>query len=143
MCSLPPLPRSTVISQLCSTGLESTYSLYPALSRLQAVQELEDAATSTPGERDFLDRWKRRELVSVDVDFPFIELVLALRLSTLKNLMTCVAWDAKREGQALSMGVRRELEGFFVAQVSMLVSEVHLARQTKNFHVRALLKVNK
>ena len=127
--------RSTVISQLCSTGLESAYSLYPALSRLQAVQELEDAATSTPGERDFLDRWKRRELVSVDVDFPFIELVLALRLSTLKNLMTCVAWDAKREGQALSMGVRRELEGFFVAQVSMLVSEVHLARQTKNFHV--------
>eukprot|EP00731_Ephydatia_muelleri_P031937 Em0023g444a len=128
--------RSTVINQLCSTGLESAYSIYPALSRLQAVQELEDAATSIPGERHFLDRWKHRELASVDVDFPFIELLLALRSSVLMNLMTHVACGARQEeGQAPSVDVRRELEGFFVAQVSMLVSEVHLARQTKNFHV--------
>ena len=131
-----PLHRSTVINQLCSTGLESAYSIYPTLSRLQAVQELEDAATSIPGERHFLDRWKHRELTSVDVDFPFIELLLALRSSVLMNLMTRVACGARQEeGQAPSVDVRRELEGFFVAQVSMLVSEVHLARQTKNFHV--------
>lgn len=127
--------RFTVIDQLCSTGLESAYSIYPALSRLQAAQELEDAATSTHGDRHFLGRWNCHGLTSLDVDFSFIELVLTMRSSTLKNLMSCVACDARREGQVPSMGVRRELEEFFATQASMLVSEAHLARQTKSFHV--------
>ena len=127
--------RFLVIDQLCTTGLESAYSIYPALSRLQAAHELEEAAISISGQRHFLDRWKSHGLTSIDVDFSFVELVMTMRSSVLKSLMTQVACDARREGQVPSVGIRRELEELFATQASMLVSEAHLARLAKSFHV--------
>lgn len=37
--------RSKVIGSLCSSGLESTYSLYPSLSKLLCLLELEEAGS--------------------------------------------------------------------------------------------------
>ena len=43
--SCDPLDRSNVIGSLCSSGLESAYSLYPSLSKLLCLLELEEAGS--------------------------------------------------------------------------------------------------
>ena len=44
-CHMTHFGRSKVIGSLCSSGLESAYSLYPSLSKLLCLLELEEAGS--------------------------------------------------------------------------------------------------
>ena len=131
--------RCHVIQPLCSGGLESTYSLYPSLSKLLSLLELEEASTSVlvspQSSQDaglgFLDDWAVR-LPHLDCDYQFVEPVLAQRHS----ILHCLLQAAGREGKGRSdVWTRRRVEGLFGAIRDNLLTQAQLAREAGRYQV--------
>uniref|UniRef100_A0A4X2LA63 Serine-protein kinase ATM n=1 Tax=Vombatus ursinus TaxID=29139 RepID=A0A4X2LA63_VOMUR len=96
--------RVKEVEELCKGNLESVYSLYPTLSRLQAIGELENIGQLFS--RSITDReltevcgkwWKQSQLLK-DSDFGFQEPIMALRTVILQTLMEEETETSQREG---------------------------------------------
>ena len=131
-----------MIQPLCCGGLESTYSLYPSLSKLLSLLELEEASTSVlvspQSSQDaglgFLDDWAVR-LPHLDCDYQFVEPVLAQRHS----ILHCLLQAAGREGKGRSdVWTRRRVEGLFGAIRDNLLTQAQLAREAGRYQVSNL-----
>ncbi|KAM5183486.1 serine-protein kinase ATM [Callospermophilus lateralis] len=85
--------RIKEVEELCKGSLESVYSLYPTLSRLQAIGELENIGVLFS--RSLTDRqiselyikWRKHSQIIKDSDFSFQEPIMALRTVILEILM--------------------------------------------------------
>ena len=131
--------RSHVMRPLLSGGLESTYSLFPSLSKLLSLLELEEASQNTltpPGlSQDtgltFIEDWDSR-LPHLDCDFQFVEPVLALRHSTLHCLLVAAGREVKGQSDVLT---RKRVEGLFGAIRDNLLTQAQLAREAGRYQV--------
>uniref|UniRef100_A0A7M4F6F5 non-specific serine/threonine protein kinase n=1 Tax=Crocodylus porosus TaxID=8502 RepID=A0A7M4F6F5_CROPO len=95
--------RVKEVEELCKGSLESVYSLYPTLCRLQAVGELENigqifsrSVTNQQLTEIYL-KWQRHSQLLKDSDFCFQEPVMALRTVILEVLLEKVTENSKRE----------------------------------------------
>ncbi|XP_075707708.1 serine-protein kinase ATM [Rhinoderma darwinii] len=85
--------RVKEVEELCKGSLESVYSLYPALCRLQAIGELANAGQmfSRPITEEQLNdlymKWQQQCQLLKDSDFGFQEPVLALRSVILETML--------------------------------------------------------
>ncbi|NP_001081968.1 ATM serine/threonine kinase L homeolog [Xenopus laevis] len=85
--------RVKEVEELCSGSLESVYSLYPALCRLQAIGELASVgqmfsrSITDDGLKDTFLKWQRQSQLLKDSDFEFLEPVLSLRSVILETLL--------------------------------------------------------
>ena len=131
-----------MISSLCSTGLESTYGLYPSLSKFLCLLEMEEACTMScdHGTTDhslhnlpFLQNWQER-LSHLNSDFQFVEPVLALRGSVLHCLLQVSAAEMRREG-SVSVEQKRTVESIFKALSETLLTHSRWAREATNYQV--------
>lgn len=128
-----------MIHSLCSTGLESTYSLYPFLSKLLCLVELEEASgmrEATQSNEDslpFLKDWKER-LLLLDNDFQFVEPVLSLRCAVLHSLLQSYASEVKSRVSP-PVALRRKTECVFEALTQTLLTQTRLARDATKFQV--------
>ncbi|XP_008053488.1 serine-protein kinase ATM [Carlito syrichta] len=85
--------RVKEVEELCKGSLESVYSLYPSLSRLQAIGELENIGELFS--RSITDRqlsevyvkWRKHSQLLKDSDFSFQEPIMALRTVILEILL--------------------------------------------------------
>ncbi|NWQ76792.1 ATM kinase, partial [Columbina picui] len=110
--------RVNEVEELCKGSLESVYSLYPTLCRLQLIGELEnigqlfsrylfklvffsfgnDCRSVTPQQlNDIYLKWQRQSQLLKDSDFCFQEPVMALRTVILEILLEKENENAKRE----------------------------------------------
>ncbi|KAH0500698.1 Serine-protein kinase ATM [Microtus ochrogaster] len=80
------------VEELCKGSLESVYSLYPTLSRLQALGELENIGeifSRSVTDRDLSEvylKWQKHSQLLKDSDFSFQEPLMALRTVILEIL---------------------------------------------------------
>uniref|UniRef100_A0A8C3VYE6 Serine-protein kinase ATM n=1 Tax=Catagonus wagneri TaxID=51154 RepID=A0A8C3VYE6_9CETA len=95
--------RVKEVEELCKGSLESVYSLYPTLSRLQAIGELENIgelfSRSVPDRQPseiYMKWWKHSQLLK-DSDFSFQEPIMALRTVILEILMEKEMENSQRE----------------------------------------------
>ncbi|XP_007447277.1 PREDICTED: serine-protein kinase ATM isoform X2 [Lipotes vexillifer] len=95
--------RVKEVEELCKGSLESVYSLYPTLSRLQAIGELENigelfsrSITDRQPSEVYLKWWKHSQLLK-DSDFSFQEPIMALRTVILEILMEKEMENSQRE----------------------------------------------
>ncbi|XP_063286192.1 serine-protein kinase ATM [Pelobates fuscus] len=85
--------RVTQVEELCKGSLESVYSLYPALSRLQAIGELANVShvfSRSVTDHDLNEtytKWQRQSQLLKDSDFGFHEPVMALRSVILETML--------------------------------------------------------
>ncbi|XP_063807673.1 serine-protein kinase ATM isoform X2 [Pseudophryne corroboree] len=85
--------RVKEVEELCKGSLESVYSLYPTLCRLQAIGELASAGQMFPRPitehqlNDLYMKWQQQSQLLKDSDFGFQEPVLALRSVILENML--------------------------------------------------------
>ncbi|KAL6071582.1 hypothetical protein STEG23_024553, partial [Scotinomys teguina] len=85
--------RVKEVEELCKGSLESVYSLYPTLSRLQALGELENTGELFSGSVTDRDRsevffkWQKHSQLLKDSDFSFQEPLMALRTVILEILV--------------------------------------------------------
>ncbi|KAG8452945.1 hypothetical protein GDO86_004664 [Hymenochirus boettgeri] len=85
--------RIKQVEELCNGSLESVYSLYPTLSRLQAIGELANVGQmfSRPITEHEINEnyfhWQRQSQLLHDSNFEFLEPVLSLRSVVLENLL--------------------------------------------------------
>nr|DBA32689.1 TPA: hypothetical protein GDO54_000462 [Pyxicephalus adspersus] len=85
--------RVKEVEELCKGSLESVYSLYPTLCRLQAIGELENAGqmflrSVTENQLNNLyTKWEQQSQILKDSDFSFQEPVLALRSVILEMML--------------------------------------------------------
>ncbi|XP_040282187.1 serine-protein kinase ATM [Bufo bufo] len=85
--------RVKEVEELCKGSLESVYSLYPTLCRLQAVGELANAgqmfsrAITEHQLKDLYMKWQQQSQLLKDSDFGFQEPVLALRSVILETML--------------------------------------------------------
>lgn len=126
-----------MIESLCSTGLESTYALYPALSQLLSLLEVEEAASLLTDHSHLPDQlfkeWKDR-LPLLNSEFQFIEPVLATRCSLLYCLLQNAAAEVK--GQvAPHMDLRRRVDHLFEALTESFLTRVDFAREAGAYQV--------
>lgn len=128
-----------MIRSLCSTGLESTYGLYPSLSQLLCLLEVEEAGSfqASYSQSDhtlaFLKDWKER-LPLLNSDFQFVEPVLAARCS----LLYCLLHNAVAEVKGQSpppMELRRKVEHLYDALAESLLTRVRFAREAGSYQV--------
>eukprot|EP00117_Sycon_ciliatum_P033907 scpid11421/ scgid25987/ Serine-protein kinase ATM; Ataxia telangiectasia mutated homolog len=80
--------RTSVVDQLCLACLESTHGVYPILSRLQSLVEVEEVTDVLRGKLSLQllsDRWQLRTSL-MNEDFSTVEPVLALRSALLHVL---------------------------------------------------------
>ncbi|XP_043928554.1 serine-protein kinase ATM isoform X2 [Protopterus annectens] len=95
--------RVKEVKELCKGSLESVYALYPTLSRLQALTELESVGQLFV--RPFCDialkdvycKWQKQLHLLKDSDFNFLESVLALRTVILETLLENETDDASKD----------------------------------------------
>ncbi|XP_007934807.1 serine-protein kinase ATM [Orycteropus afer afer] len=95
--------RVKEVEELCKGSFESVYSLYPALSRLQAIGELENIGELFS--RSITDRqlsevyvkWQKHSQLLKDSDFSFQEPIMALRTVILEMLMEKEMENSQRE----------------------------------------------
>ncbi|KAM4796105.1 serine-protein kinase ATM [Rhinophrynus dorsalis] len=95
--------RVKEVEELCKGSLESVYSLYPTLCRLQAIGEL--ANVGQMFSRSITDqelnetciKWQRQSQLLKDSDFGFREPVLALRSVILETLLEKETKNSTRE----------------------------------------------
>uniref|UniRef100_A0A8C5LAH7 Serine-protein kinase ATM n=1 Tax=Jaculus jaculus TaxID=51337 RepID=A0A8C5LAH7_JACJA len=95
--------RVKEVEELCKGSLESVYSLYPALSRLQAIGELENIGALFS--RSVTDRqlsevylkWQKQSQLLKDSDFSFQEPIMALRTVILEILVQKEMESSQRE----------------------------------------------
>ncbi|XP_056650415.1 serine-protein kinase ATM isoform X2 [Monodelphis domestica] len=96
--------RVKEVEELCKGSLESVYSLYPTLSRLQAIQELENigqlfSRSITDKElTEVYGKWQRQSQLLKDSDFGFQEPIMALRTVILETLMEKETENSHKEG---------------------------------------------
>ncbi|EHB14073.1 Serine-protein kinase ATM [Heterocephalus glaber] len=95
--------RVKEVEELCKGSLESVYSLYPALSRLQAIGELENigelflrSVTDTQLSEVYV-KWQKHSQLLKDSDFSFQEPIMALRTIILEILMEKKMENSQRE----------------------------------------------
>ncbi|XP_057606316.1 serine-protein kinase ATM isoform X6 [Hippopotamus amphibius kiboko] len=95
--------RIKEVEELCKGSLESVYCLYPTLSRLQAIGELENigelfsrSTTDRQPSEVYIKWWKHSQLLK-DSDFSFQEPIMALRTVILEILMEKEMEDSQRE----------------------------------------------
>ncbi|KAM6159265.1 serine-protein kinase ATM isoform 2-T2 [Rhynchocyon petersi] len=85
--------RVKEVEELCKGSLESVYSLYPTLGRLQAIGELEDMGelfSRSITDRqlsEVYDKWWKHSQLLKDSDFGFQEPIMALRTVILEILL--------------------------------------------------------
>ncbi|KAM9320664.1 serine-protein kinase ATM [Gastrophryne carolinensis] len=85
--------RVKEVEELCRGSLESVYSLYPTLCRLQAIGELANAgqmfsrSCSEHYLEDMYTKWQKQSQIMKDSDFGFQEPVLALRSVILEAML--------------------------------------------------------
>lgn len=85
--------RVKEVEELCKGNLESVYSLYPTLSRLQALGELENMGelfSRSVTDRDRSEvylKWQKHSQLLKDSDFSFQEPLMALRTVILEILV--------------------------------------------------------
>ncbi|XP_028903598.1 serine-protein kinase ATM isoform X1 [Ornithorhynchus anatinus] len=95
--------RVKEVEELCKGSLESVYSLYPALSRLQAIGELEKIGQlflrSDPDKQlpEVYLKWQRQSQLLKDSDFGFQEPIMALRTVILEILIEKETEHSQRE----------------------------------------------
>uniref|UniRef100_A0A8C3MX52 non-specific serine/threonine protein kinase n=1 Tax=Geospiza parvula TaxID=87175 RepID=A0A8C3MX52_GEOPR len=95
--------RVNEVEELCRGSLESVYSLYPTLCRLQLIGELENAgllfsrSVTTQQLNDIYLKWQRQSQLLKDSDFHFQEPVMALRTVILEILLEKESENTKRE----------------------------------------------
>ncbi|KAF6332533.1 ATM serine/threonine kinase [Rhinolophus ferrumequinum] len=95
--------RVKEVEELCKGNFESVYSLYPTLSRLQAIGELENIGELFS--RSITDRqlsevyikWRKHSQLLKDSDFSFQEPIMALRTVILEILMEKETVNSQRE----------------------------------------------
>jgi len=128
-----------VVKTLLSTSLESTYSLYPFLSKLLCLLEIEEASAARVSLPDhsrplqslsFLKDWEKR-YPHINSDFQFIEPVLALRASLLHCLLEVgKKYDVKhsKEKHDLITGASKALK-------DVLFKLSRSAREASNYQV--------
>ncbi|XP_029417756.1 serine-protein kinase ATM isoform X1 [Nannospalax galili] len=85
--------RVKEVEELCKGSLESVYSLYPTLSRLQAIGELENIGelfSRSVTDRQLSEvysKWQKHSQLLKDSDFSFQEPIMALRTVILEILV--------------------------------------------------------
>ena len=127
-----------MVSLLC-TGLESTYSLYPLLSQLLCLLEVEEAGalltSSSPTDQisSLVKDWKDR-LPLLNSDFQFVEPVLASRCSLLFCLLQNAASEVKGQS-APPVELRRKVDHLFEALSENLLTRVEFAREAGSYQV--------
>ncbi|NWW94397.1 ATM kinase, partial [Rhynochetos jubatus] len=99
--------RVNEVEELCKGSLESVYSLYPTLCRLQLIGELENIGLSSFGNNcrsvttqqlnDTYLKWQRQSQLLKDSDFCFQEPIMALRTVILEILLEKENENTKRE----------------------------------------------
>ncbi|XP_037361576.1 serine-protein kinase ATM [Talpa occidentalis] len=95
--------RVKEVEELCKGSLESVYSLYPTLSRLQAIGELENIgdlfSRSVTGRQpsEVYMKWRKHSQLLKDSDFSFQEPIMALRTVILEMLMEKEMAHSQRE----------------------------------------------
>ncbi|NXH12272.1 ATM kinase, partial [Bucco capensis] len=95
--------RVNEVEELCRGSLESVYSLYPTLCRLQLIGELENIgllvsrSVSTQQLQDLYWKWQRQSQLLQDSDFCFQEPALALRTVVLEMLLEQEQENTTRE----------------------------------------------
>ncbi|XP_062471298.1 serine-protein kinase ATM [Pezoporus occidentalis] len=95
--------RVNEVEELCKGSLESVYSLYPTLCRLQLIGELENTgllfsrSVTTQQLNDTYLKWQRQSQLLKDSDFRFQEPVMALRTVVLEILLEKENENMKRE----------------------------------------------
>ncbi|KAM8821480.1 serine-protein kinase ATM [Eudromia elegans] len=99
--------RVKEVEELCKGSLESVYSLYPTLCRLQIIGELENTgqlfssddcrSVTTQQLNDTYVKWQRQSLLLKDSDFRFQEPVMALRTVLLEILLEKESENTKTE----------------------------------------------
>nr|CAD7431238.1 unnamed protein product [Timema monikensis] len=85
---------------LAHASLESAMNLYPSLSRLQTLQELEDFLNDNPLNQDsvklLMTRWREQDRLGYG-EFEYLELVLAQRLVLLRMASSMFNFNVKDE----------------------------------------------
>ncbi|XP_078513177.1 serine-protein kinase ATM [Lissotriton helveticus] len=95
--------RIREVEELCKGSLESVYSLYPTLCRLQALGELQNIGkllSRTITEEDLYDvymKWQKQSQLLRDSDFSFQEPIMALRTVMLEVLLQKESKNSTRE----------------------------------------------
>ncbi|XP_055963591.1 serine-protein kinase ATM isoform X1 [Sorex fumeus] len=95
--------RVKEVEEMCRGSLESVYSLYPTLSRLQAITELENigelVSRSVTGKppTEIYNKWRKHSQLLKDSDFSFQEPIMALRTVILEILMEKQMENAQKE----------------------------------------------
>ncbi|XP_029458325.1 serine-protein kinase ATM [Rhinatrema bivittatum] len=95
--------RIKEVEDLCRGSLESVYSLYPTLCRLQTLAELENVGQllSRPVTdqelKEIYIKWQRQSHLLKDSDFSFQEPIMALRTVILEILLEKETENSKRE----------------------------------------------
>nr|XP_009682092.1 PREDICTED: serine-protein kinase ATM isoform X1 [Struthio camelus australis] len=95
--------RAKEVEELCKGSLESVYSLYPTLCRLQIIGELENIgqlfsrSVTTQQLNDIYLKWQRQSQLLKDSDFRFQEPIMALRTVILEILLEKENENTKRE----------------------------------------------
>ena len=142
-----------VVKTLLSTSLESTYSLYPFLSKLLCLLEIEEAGAaraSLPADYsqpdhsqpplqilNFLNDWEKR-YPHMNSDFQFIEPVLAVRAS----LLHCLLEVGKKYEVESSNGSQNWISGANKALKDVLFNLSRSARDAANYQVSSHLILN-
>ena len=122
------------MSSLCSSSLESTHSLYPSLSQLLCLLEVEEAGTfiTNSSPCDHLTRdWKER-LALLNSDFQFVEPVLAARCSLIYCLLQNAAAEVKGQPSP-PMELRRLVDHLFESLSDCLLIRAELAREAGSY----------
>ena len=133
------LCRSAVVQSLCCSGLESTYALYPALSQLLSLLEVEEAGSllTDRSQRDqvssFFEEWKKR-LPLLNSDFQFVEPVLATRCALLFCLLQNAVTEVKGEVSP-PVELCRRVDHLFKALTESLLTRVEVAREAGAYQV--------
>ncbi|XP_042538698.1 serine-protein kinase ATM [Dipodomys spectabilis] len=96
--------RVKEVEELCKGSLESVYSLYPTLSRLQAIGELENigelfsrSVTDRQQLSEVYLKWQKHSQLLKDSDFSFQEPIMALRTVILEILVQKEMENSQRE----------------------------------------------
>ncbi|XP_027628659.1 serine-protein kinase ATM isoform X2 [Tupaia chinensis] len=95
--------RVQEVEELCKGSLESVYSLYPTLSRLQAIGELENigelfsSSVTNKQLSEVYIKWRKHSQLLKDSDFNFQEPIMALRTVILEILMEKEMDNSQRE----------------------------------------------
>ncbi|MGH0157164.1 UNVERIFIED_CONTAM: hypothetical protein FKN15_067189 [Acipenser sinensis] len=95
--------RVCEVEELCRESLESVYSLYPTLCKLQGISELESIGQLLTGAVTdnalglVYSNWQQQSQLLKDSDFSFQEPILALRTVIQETLLQQEAEDTRKE----------------------------------------------